>query len=114
MQASRGVSSGASPDRSSMGRSSMSFRFLSHLVIPFSTRSATVAISSRDGARPTWKLTTPEASRVKTPSGQTTWKCTKDPSAEWNRCTNVTLPVSAPARAEDVFCQRASSVTNKR
>jgi len=73
-----------------------------------------VAISSRDGARPTWKLTTPEASRVKTPSGQTTWKCTKDPSAEWNRCTNVTLPVSAPVSSEDVFCQRAISVTNKR
>jgi len=60
MQASRGVSSGASPERSSRGRSSISFRFLGHLVIPFSTRSATEAISSRDGARPTWKLTTPE------------------------------------------------------
>jgi len=58
----------------------MSFRFLSHLVIPLSTRFATAAISSRDGARPTWKLTTAEASRVKTPSGHTTWKSTKAPS----------------------------------
>lgn len=64
-------------------------------------------------ARPAWKRTAPSSSRVKTPSGQTTWKCTKEPSAEWNLCTNVTLPVSAPASPEDVFCQRASSVTKK-
>jgi hypothetical protein len=55
--------------------------------------------------------------RVNTPSSATTWKCTKSPSVESNRCTNVTEPVSPPGVPRAVafcFCQRAISSTKMR
>ncbi len=51
---------------------------------------------------------------MNTPSVWTTWKCTKEPSVAWKRCTKVTLPVWAPGRPEDSFCHLVISVTKMR
>jgi hypothetical protein len=81
------------------------------------TRAATAAISSQQGARSSCKVTPASPARGKTPSGTTTWKCTKLPSMPLKRWTNVTAPVSLssmPRLFAVCFCQRAISLIRTR
>jgi hypothetical protein len=118
MHASRGVGSCASFERSSAGRSSRKPRRRSQRVMRSSTRSATVAISWREGAGPSRPASdSPSRSRTKTPSSAPTCRWTKFPSVELKRWTKVTLPVSPlsmPRAFACCFCHRAISSTKIR